>query len=61
MKIRITFKTPDAVFYALEEVADTEDLAPIKKAIDKFIKWDEQVTIEVDTETSTAIVIPVNS
>jgi hypothetical protein len=48
-KIILTFKDSEAL---------TEVTAAEKKVTDKFIEYDEYVTIEIDTETKTARVVP---
>lgn len=65
MKIQIHFKTPDALYYAIEGetqyVEDEEEKEEIKSEIlsvcEKFIKYGECVTIEIDTKTGTAEVL----
>jgi hypothetical protein len=71
MKIRIGFKTPDAVEEAVRDAVESEmskddigpdvDPADLKyeatAACDKFVKWGECVTIEIDTETGKAEVL----
>jgi hypothetical protein len=72
MKVRVTFKTPDAVDRALEDAApdgycdpsvaetpEVEGMAAAKELIGKFVKWGELVTIEFDTAAGTATVVPV--
>lgn len=65
MKFRITFKTPDvAIDSAIQALDDSgycklDIPAPVSDVISKFIKWDEYVTIELDSETQTARVVPV--
>lgn len=75
MKIKITFKTPDAVYCVLEDELATnyEDRAPSEadeekvdgmraeylETINKFVKYGEQVTIEFDTKKDTATVMKV--
>jgi hypothetical protein len=62
MTIRLTFKTPDVVHRAIQDAAldadGTEDREEIEKAVDKWVRWGEQVTIEVNTKTGEATVIP---
>jgi hypothetical protein len=58
MKLHITFKTPDAVDYAVDEHGQ-EFKEEIKKTTNKFVRYGELVTIEFDTETQTATVLPV--
>jgi hypothetical protein len=54
MKIRLTFKTPDV----LEHLSD-EDNEQCRAVIGKFIKYEEYVTIELDSENGSATVVPV--
>lgn len=58
MKFRVTFKTPDAVQYALEELPADADFESAQKVLDKFVEYNEYVRIEFDTETQTATVVP---
>lgn len=32
----------------------------LRELTNKWLKWDEYLTIEIDTETETAVVVPVN-
>lgn len=59
MKLRLTFKTPN-VDYPLVQWAGgpIEVFEEIKNLVNRFVKYDEYVTIEFDTETQTATVIP---
>lgn len=57
MKIQITFKSPDALDYALENLSE-EEKETAKEVCKKWIEYEEYVTIEVDTEKKTAIVLP---
>jgi hypothetical protein len=70
MKIRIGFKTPDAVHYAAEEAVNEasavldkyeakEKIEDIKDQLSKWVRYGESVTIEFDLETNTARVVPV--
>jgi len=65
MTIRVTFKTPDAVSYALDRVLDCNDPEEFEqaevaqKAIDKFVRYGEYITVEFDTDKGTATVVPV--
>lgn len=57
MKIKVTFKTPDALDYALEGVPEEgRDFA--REQCARWIRFDECVTIEVDTNAGTAVVLP---
>lgn len=70
MKFRVTFKTPDAAEEAfkqaeqyageimpLEEI-DEKVVQPMEAVINRFLKYHELITIEFDTETQTAVVVP---
>lgn len=57
MKFKVTFKTPDAVQYALEELPAGSDFESAQKVLDKFVEYNEYVRIEFDTETQTATVV----
>ena len=54
MKIQLTFKTPDV----LEDLSEG-DRGVAKAVIAKYVEYDEYVTIELDTETGEATVLPV--
>lgn len=56
MKIRIQFKTPDATHYALEDVPE-EMKSEAEDLINRFVRYDEYLTVEFDTEANTAIVV----
>jgi len=69
MKFRVMFKTPDAVEYGLQSSGapddgmghldrDDEDVQACFALAKKFVQYDEYVTIEFDTETQTATVVP---
>lgn len=81
MKLRVSFKTPDALEYALEdtisevdpeelgfddlrveeaEIEREEQIAEAKSVAERFINYGETVTIEIDTETGEARVIPLS-
>jgi hypothetical protein len=60
MKFTVTFKTPDAVQYALEELpAGADWRKEAQKVTDKFVEYGEYVRIEFDTQTQTATVVPI--
>lgn len=62
MKLRITFKTPDALDYVLSslhsdyENVTEEEQEQIRIQLEKWISYGENVTIEFDTENNTATV-----
>jgi hypothetical protein len=75
MKLRVNFKTPDAVADAIFDAmmndsedaliglrqGNTSDLEDrLQEVVNKFVEWNECLTIEFDTEEGTATVVPVN-
>lgn len=57
MKIPITFKSPDAIHYALSSLSneyDEDSLEDIRLQLEKWIRHDEYITIEFDLENETA-------
>lgn len=69
MKFKVTFKTPDAVEYGLlDSGAPTDGMGNLDREDDevqecfalsrKFVQYGEYVTIEFDTQTQTATVVP---
>ena len=61
MKIRLGFKTPDVTDDAdppLSEMSE-EDRAEAKMAFEKWIRYGEYLTIEIDTVTGTCTPIEV--
>jgi len=74
MKIKVTMKCPDALDQAIEKAAEDEVGGPMdssehderwkdlvlqgKKVATKWFKWGEYVTLEIDTEANTCIVLP---
>jgi hypothetical protein len=58
MKVRLSFKTPDVVDYAVEELAE-EQREEAKQACEKWVDYGECLTVEIDTEKGTCEVIPV--
>jgi len=64
MKLKITFKTPDAVDHALREelgafaeIDCEEDLIECTARLGKWVRYGESVTIEFDLDTMTANVL----
>jgi hypothetical protein len=56
MKIRLTFKTPDAVNEALKDVPE-EDRDQVRKDLEKKFRWGEYCDVEYDTVTKEATVV----
>lgn len=57
MVIELTFKTPDVVEYALEDLSD-EEKEKAEEACAIYVQYGEQVTIAIDSETGNATVVP---
>jgi hypothetical protein len=58
MKLKVLFKTPDVVDYALEDL-NGDDYNKAKELMKRYIKYGELITIEFDTEEHTAKVVEV--
>jgi hypothetical protein len=58
MKFQVTFKCPDALFNALQDL-DSEKKEQAKELAERFIQYDECVEVEFDTEKGTATVLEV--
>jgi hypothetical protein len=68
MKVSITFKTPDALYYVEKNLKESfqddpekleEELDGVHRCVGEYIQYGEQITVEFDTETGTATVLPV--
>lgn len=60
MKFRLSFKTPDVVFYAVKGESE-ENKDAIERCLEKYVEYGECVSIEFDTDDpSYAVVIPVS-
>ena len=57
MKVRLTFKSPDVVFHATEGMSD-EDRQEAEAACEKWVKYGEYLTVDIDTETGECVPIP---
>lgn len=60
MKFRITFKDPDGVWSCLKDagIDPNEIEQDVEDTLRKFILYREVITVEFDTESKTAEVIP---
>ncbi len=61
MKVRCTFKHPDALYSAAKNVGlefDTPEHEAFEELAYKFIEYGEYLTVEFDTEAGTCVVIP---
>lgn len=68
MKLSIQLKDPDGVYdslaghgMGLNDINDpqTDEQCAARDVVKKFVQYDEYVTIELDTETCEARVVPV--
>lgn len=57
-KVRATFKSPDALDYALQDIQDEDERERAEEIFRQFVKYGEYVTIEINTETGEARVVP---
>ena len=51
MKIKITFKNPDAISEALRDIEDENQQEQLRDEIGAYVKYGEYVTLEFDTVT----------
>ena len=60
-KIQITLKDPDGVWDSVTSYGYDMNGLPddVSAVVDKFVEYNEYVTIELDTETGEARVLPV--
>lgn len=56
MKFILSFKTPDVIDQALENIDEEDQREGIKCVADKFLQHGEYLSVEFDTETQTATV-----
>ena len=61
MKVKVTFKSPDALDYGIQDLGkiDNETKREILDVAREWIDCGEYCTIEIDTETRTAKVLHV--
>ena len=75
MKIKITFKDPDALIDCISETVDEAEIGDLEGAeleevrelrkqkylelCGKWFEYSEYLTVEVDTEAETCVVVPV--
>lgn len=57
MKIQLHFKTPDVIDYAVWGQHHRINVETLKEKLKKYIKYDEQLIVEFDTETETMTII----
>ena len=52
MKVEVTYKTPDAVYYACKDAADDkEEAVALEQEVTEILGSGEYVTLIVDTDT----------
>jgi hypothetical protein len=56
MIIKLHFKTPNAVDYAIKSLEE-EDQELVKKQLEKYIQYGECITLSLDTETGVLSVV----
>ena len=57
MTVQVTFKTPDAVYYASQDL-DEDQKKRFKEVAEKWLKYGEYITVEFDLTTGNARVVP---
>ena len=60
MKVKISFKTPDVLDYALNDIDDEADKAALTELASEYIQYEEYLTVEFDTVAGTATVVTIN-
>lgn len=67
MKLRITLKDPDGVYDSLDDGGfnprefESSDNDEIRDVFEKYVEFQEYVTIEMDTVTGVATVVPLRA
>jgi len=56
MKIKLHFKTPGALDYAMERLT-SEEADVVEQLASRWIEYQEYVTVEIDTEEKTCVVV----
>lgn len=58
MKLRVTFKDPDSLHDQLhEQIQDQDQYEEISDMVSKWFKYSEYITVEIDTELNTIVVL----
>lgn len=58
MILTLTFKTPDVAEDELRDIGNESERAHAAAVIAKFVRYGEYVSIQIDTETEEATVLP---
>ena len=56
MKVRITFKTPDVLDAAIQDLTK-EEQEEVQSVAEKFMDYGDYLTVEFDTKAKTCVVI----
>ncbi len=56
MKIKLHFKTPGVLDYAMEGLT-SEEADVVEQLASRWIEYQEYVTVEIDTEEETCVVV----
>lgn len=57
-KLTVSFKTPDALYYALQDSGmDKDQQEEAEKKLEKWVKYGECIDVEFDLEAMTATVL----
>ena len=57
MKFTVSFKTPDATAYALADIEEDDARQVAQAVVDKYVRYNEYISVEFDTELGTATVL----
>lgn len=59
MLFKVTFKTPDVVDSIIEDLGlEANKERELRNLTDKYIKYDEYITVEFNTDNGTVRVVP---
>lgn len=56
MKVMLTFKTPDVIHEACEDLTEEEE-EEVEEICKRWIKYEEYISVVVDTEAKTCTVL----
>lgn len=58
MKIQFTMKTPDVLYYGLQDIEDKDERKELERKLEeRWFEYGEYLNVEFDTEKETLIVL----
>jgi len=58
MIVTLTFKRPDVTDQVYGDITDESEHEMVKAAIEKWVSYNEYITVQIDTKDNTCTVIP---